>query len=296
MCLNTIICASGELGFSSIQSLSEKINILGILTDFSSKKIINWANDKGIPLFIGNPRKKKFATSIRELGEVDILLSINYLFIIEKDLIEIPRILPVNIHGSLLPKYRGRAPHIWAIINGEKSVGITIHKIEEGCDTGDILLQKEIELTDSTTGGDVLKIYSAEYPIMLSKALNMIETKSYQLKKQNHEEATFFGKRTPDDGEICWRWESKKILNWVRALTAPYPGAFTFLNGHKIYIWAVEETKINLRGYEADGAILKVLNGELLVKVPDKALKITRYSLDGNCNIKEGDVFEGKNE
>ena len=294
MSLRTIVCASGELGFSTLKQMNSKIKIVGILTDGSSTKIIDWANENKLPIFIGNPRNRDFVPAIKELGNIDLLLSLHYLFIIEKNLIDIPRLLAMNIHGGMLPNYRGRAPHIWAIINGEKSLGITIHKIDEGCDTGDIILQKEIELTHTITGGDILKIFAAEYPVMLSSAIELLEQDKIKLRAQDHSAATYFGKREPHDGEVCWNWTAEKIYNWVRALTAPYPGAFTFINNEQVFIWKVEDSQMSFLDTLENGRIVKRENDQLFVKVSDKILKITHFTQSGNFQIAEGDVFQSE--
>ncbi|MBC7428132.1 MAG: methionyl-tRNA formyltransferase [Bacteriovorax sp.] len=293
--MKALICASGELGYTTLKAISSKISIVGILTDFSSVKIIDWADENKLPILIGNPRKDLFSQKVQSIGPFDILLSINYLFIIEKHLIELPRIIAINIHGSKLPKYRGRAPHIWALINGEKSLGITVHQIDEGCDTGDIILQKEIELSNHITGGEVLKIFEREYPILLTEVLRSIEASKIKFVKQNHLEATVFGKRQPGDGEVSWDWDSKRILNWTRALTAPYPGAFTFLRGKKIFIWNIEESDLNPDTFEKNGKIVKVTEDALFIKIPDKILKITHFSQVDNLKINVGDIFQGEN-
>ena len=291
MKLRTVVCASGELGFSTLVQVSSKVTIIAILVDSSSQKIISWAKENSFPVFIGNPRKKDFSSIIKKIGDIDLLISINYLFIIEKNLINLPKLMAINIHGSMLPKYRGRAPHIWAIINGEKSLGITIHQIDEGCDTGDIILQKEIELSKTITGGEVLKMFTSEYPLMLSSVIDSLEKNQIVTKVQNNSEATYFEKRGPEDGEISWDWEAERIYNWVRALTAPYPGAFTYLNGKKVLIWKIEEAQLSFNSCEDNGKILKKDRDQLFVKVPNKVLKITHFSQLEDQNIDEGDVF-----
>jgi methionyl-tRNA formyltransferase len=295
MSLKTLICASGELGFTTLKAISSRISIVGILTDSSSHKIINWAAENKLPVFIGNPRTRKFSEDVLKLGIIDLLLSINYLFIIEKDLIDIPHNLAINIHGSKLPKYRGRAPHIWAIINGEKSLGITVHKIDEGCDTGDIIIQKDIELSNQITGGDVLKIFEIEYPTLLLYVLKSIENNTLKFQKQDHTQSTYFEKRHPSDGNVSWEWEFDRILNWTRALTSPYPGAFTFLRGKKILIWKVEKTGMKFDASEKIGRIIRIENDLLFIKVPNKILKITHFNKPEDLEIKVGDIFQGEN-
>ena len=152
------LLASGELGFVLLEKLNNKRLLEFVFTDSKSTEVIGFANKNNIPTFVGNPRKGKSLPFIQNKN-IDILLSVNYLFLIENDLISLPRKYPINIHGSLLPKYRGRTPHIWAIINNEKKTGITAHIIDNECDTGDIIAQREIPILDHYTGNDLLNIY-----------------------------------------------------------------------------------------------------------------------------------------
>lgn len=291
--MKILVAASGELGFTTITDLFSDLQIKGILTDSGSTKIINWAKENNIPVIVGNPRSKSYFSMVEAMGEIDILLSINYLYIINLDLIQYPKIIALNIHGSKLPKYRGRAPHIWAIINGENEIGITLHRIDEGCDTGEILIQRIIPLTTVITGGEVLEIFSKQYPEIIREACRIIAQGKIVLKEQDHTQATYFEKRTPDDGEIDWRWDRKRIYNWVRALTAPYPGAFTFYEGKKVKIWNV---RIGPKMKGQAGHIVRSDENYLSVHAGDGIILVENYTIDTNLQIKINSQFqEGKN-
>ena len=136
------VLASGKLGFIILKQIYFKYNIKFVLSDNKSSDIHNFCSKNKIPNFNGNPRTKNAYYFIKNI-KVKIIVSVNYLFIINNDIINHADLMSINVHGSLLPKYRGRTPHVWAIINGEKEAGITIHKIEEGCDTGTSILNKK---------------------------------------------------------------------------------------------------------------------------------------------------------
>ena len=135
-----VLC-SGNLGFQILNKLFRSYEIAFVFSDFKSESIINFCKKKQIDLFLGNPRNGKCSDFINE-KQCDILLSINYLYIIEYPLIDLPKKYAINIHGSLLPKYRGRTPHVWAIINNEKTTGCTVHYVDEKLDNGKNIVQK----------------------------------------------------------------------------------------------------------------------------------------------------------
>ena len=142
----------------------------------------------------------------------------------------------INIHGSLLPKYRGSTPHVWAIINGEKEAGITAHFIDESVDNGDIVHQIKVPIQDDDTGAMILKKYNQQYPLLIKKILIDIKCDSLKVRAQDATKATYFGKRTPEDGHINWNWSKERIRNWIRAQAHPYPGAFFFINNVKVIV------------------------------------------------------------
>lgn len=282
------LMVSGSLGFEVLRFCNSRNQIEIVFTDSKSIEIIEFANSKSIPLFKGNPRSCKASLFISN-HSVDILLSINYLFLIEQDLIGWPKIAAINFHGSLLPKYRGRTPHVWAIINNEKCTGVTAHFITTGCDEGDIILQKKIEIEENDTGADILDKYLKFYPEMVNDVINLFSKKNVVGKKQNHENATFFGKRTPEDGEIDWNWQKERIRNWVRAQAFPYPGAFSVLNGTKIIFDEVVFDDFGYNQNQTNGSVLSI--NPLRVKTPNGVLKIIKHR--GNLKpIKPMDKFD----
>ena len=271
--MNLALFVSGGLGFKVLDHLKEsKHSIKCVYTDSCSNEIIDTAKDSNLPIFTGNPRNER-ALRFFDTYEIDIILSVNYLFLIERSLFSKAE-LAVNIHGSLLPKYRGRTPHVWAIINNESKTGITAHLIDDGCDTGDIVKQKEVSINNNDTGADILEKFNQLYVPIVDEILTDFERGSIMLLAQNNENATFFGKRTPDDGKINWDWQKERIRNWVRAQAYPYPGAFTYSEGLEEKV-IIDEVVFSDRGFkETDRNGLIVSLNPICVKTPNGILEL----------------------
>lgn len=268
-----VLC-SGNLGFQILMNLNSKYSISLVFTDSNSQKIIEFCNDHALPVFKGNPRNGNCQAFLED-KECDVILSINYLFLIDKDIINFPKKYAINVHGSLLPKYRGRTPHVWAIINNETKTGITAHLIDSGCDTGNIIEQIEVPIDSLDTGASVLEKFNHLYWPLIEKVLIKIEINQLTFTEQDDSKATFFGKRTPDDGQINWNWQKERINNWVRAQAHPYPGAFTYVNGNKLIIDRISYTDDGYDFQIANGTILSV--NPLKVKTPNGVIQIDSY-------------------
>lgn len=286
-----VLC-SGRLGLDTLSKIAKDYTIQFVLTDSNSAVIIDFATTNNIPFYAGNPRKGKGYDFIKDSG-VDIIISINYLFLIEEDIINHSNILTFNIHGSLLPKYRGRTPHVWAIINGEDKAGVTAHIIDEGCDTGKIIHQIEIPIEADDTGAIMLDKYARAYYPLVKKVLKDVANQQLNLTIQKEEEATYFGKRTPIDGEINWNWTKEDIRNWIRAQAYPYPGAFTFYNNNKIIIDKISFSVEKIFNYQLNGEIIH-LKPSLVVKTKNGAVNLDIIRTE-NCTFAKGNTFGNEN-
>jgi len=286
-----VLC-SGGLGLDTLTKIAKEHAIQFVLTDNNSTGIIEFATKNNIPFYAGNPRKGKGFSFIKDIN-VDVITSINYLFLIDEDIINHSNVLTFNIHGSLLPKYRGRTPHVWAIINGEDKAGITAHIIDVGCDAGNIIHQIEIPIEDEDTGGIMLTKYAKAYYPLIKKVLKDVANNQLTLTKQNEEEATYFGKRTPADGEINWNWSKEDIRNWVRAQANPYPGAFTFYDNQKIIIDKVSFSNMKITNNEANGEIIQ-LKPNVIVKTKNGAINLDLIRTE-NCTFELGNKFHNEN-
>jgi len=286
-----VLC-SGGLGLDTLKKIAKDYTVQFVLTDSNSIGIIDFAKSHRIPYFAGNPRNNRGFDFIKNYN-VDIIASVNYLFLIEEDIIAHANKLTFNIHGSLLPKYRGRTPHVWAIINGETSAGITAHVIDASCDTGKIIHQIEVPIKPNDTGAIMLEKYAEAYYPLIKRVLYDLDNNQLKLTAQNENQATYFGKRTPDDGEINWNWNAEVIRNWVRAQAKPYPGAFTYLNNKKIIIDKVSETNLETTNVHTNGEILQI-DPAIIVKVENGAVSLDVIRTE-NCTFTIGNILGNEN-
>ncbi|OTA20712.1 bifunctional UDP-glucuronic acid decarboxylase/UDP-4-amino-4-deoxy-L-arabinose formyltransferase [Xenorhabdus beddingii] len=193
--------------------------------------------DLGLPVFAPeNVNHPLWVERIREM-KPDVIFSFYYRNMLSQEILSLAEKGTFNLHGSLLPKYRGRAPVNWAVLNGETETGVTLHKMLAKPDAGDIVAQQAVQISDTDTSLDVHRKIREAAAGLLSHILPQIKSGHYPAIPQDESQATYFGRRTAENGEIDWNKSAKEINNLVRAVTEPYPGAFTFLGERKIIIW-----------------------------------------------------------
>lgn len=269
------LLVSGGLGLTILRDISaSEYDLTAVFTNKNSTSIIDFCKKNKLPFFTKNPRGGAATDFIKSI-DCDILLSVNYLYIVEKDLLQLPKQYAINLHGSLLPKYRGRTPHVWAIINGETEAGVTAHLMTEGVDEGDILEQRIVSISEDDTGADVLSKYQEIYPKLVESILQKAKTSELNPISQNESQATYFGKRTPADGRINWDWNKERIRNWIRAQAHPYPGAFAFYQEKQIGIHRADFDNLGFHYEQENGTILAVDNQSLTVKTCNGALRLS---------------------
>jgi len=262
---------SGSLGETVLSHFIPRLNISFVLTDKNSTGIIELCDKNNILFYAGNPRDEKINSFISGL-ECDVMASVNYLFLIESKIIQLAKGLCFNIHGSLLPKYRGRTPHVWAIINGETKTGITAHLIDEGCDTGAIINQIIVDIEPEDTGAIVLEKYKKLYIPLVESVLKSYQESSLEFKAQDETKATFFGKRTPEDGRIDWNWSVDRVINWIRAQTYPYPGAFVMYKDERVIVDKATRSDHGFHFQMKNGTILSTF--PIVVKCATGAIQL----------------------
>jgi len=144
----------------------------------------------------------------------------------------------VGIHASLLPKYRGGAPLVWAMIEGERTTGVSLFYFDDGVDTGDLIDQRSFPIHDTDTIADVLERATAASEEMLVGVYPALAAGTAPRRAQDHEQAAVYPQRSPADGRIDWTWSAERIDRFIRAQTRPYPGAFTEVGGKRVTIWS----------------------------------------------------------
>jgi methionyl-tRNA formyltransferase len=167
----------------------------------------------------------------------EIIFSFYYRNMLRQDILDIPPLGAFNMHGSLLPRYRGRAPINWAILRGEQHTGATLHYMVKRADAGDIVDQEPVPIGPDETAKDVFIKVAAATRRVLERSLDAIKRGYPPRTPQDDARATYFGGRKPEDGRIDWKGSAVDVFNLIRALTHPYPGAFTALDGRLLRIW-----------------------------------------------------------
>ena len=172
-----------------------------------------------------------------EHWQPDLLLALGWYYVVPRRVRESARLGTLGIHASLLPKYRGGAPIPWAIINGETETGASLFYLEESVDTGDIVAQERFSIRESDTCATVYeKAASASVKILREYLPRLASGRAPRI-PQDEGEATYYPQRRPEDGLIDWSWSPKRIRDFIRAQTKPYPGAYTYVGGKKVLIW-----------------------------------------------------------
>ena len=186
------------------------------------------------------------------------------------------------MHGSLLPKYRGRVPVNWVLVHGETETGMTLHYMEAKADRGDIVAQKRVPITPEDTAVTLFAKMTVAAEEILQETYPLLRTGQAPRVPQNHTGASYFGGRKPEDGHIQWTRPAKEIYNLVRAVTHPYPGAFTLLNGRKLFIWWGRALAEPVTAAAVPGQVMARLLGEgLLVATADGQFLIERAQWEG---------------
>ncbi|MBW8036090.1 MAG: bifunctional UDP-4-amino-4-deoxy-L-arabinose formyltransferase/UDP-glucuronic acid oxidase ArnA, partial [Planctomycetes bacterium] len=276
--MKSIVFAYNNIGCIGIEALLKNgIEIAAIFTHQDDPNENIWfdsvaqlAASHDIPVFAPEDVNHPLWVQKIEALAPDIIFSFYYRNIIKKPILDIPKNGCLNLHGSLLPKYRGRCPINWVLANGETQTGVTLHYMTPKPDEGDIVAQKTIAIEENDTALTLHKKAANASQAMLDEILPQIKAGSAKRTEQDHSQATCFGGRRPADGEINWNQSAKQVRDLVRAVTQPYPGAFSYLANQKCLFWEV--TEVPYDGNAAAGTIvstspLTIVCGENAVKV-----------------------------
>lgn len=235
-------------------------------------------------------KTSEFVEVIRTIGP-DLLVTAAYGKILSKDLLEVPPLGCINVHGSLLPAYRGAAPINWAVINGEKTTGITTMFTDVGLDTGDMLLASEISIDPDMTVGelhDKMSILGAE---VLRDTLAALKNGTLVRKPQEEALFSYAPIMTKELGLIDWNKTALQIHNLVRG-TDPWPGAYTFLNGGRMRIWRTELTGEKSPELAA-GEIAEVTDNGILVGCEGGSILLKEIQFDSSKRMSVRDYIRG---
>ncbi|WP_368299629.1 bifunctional UDP-4-amino-4-deoxy-L-arabinose formyltransferase/UDP-glucuronic acid oxidase ArnA [Kluyvera sichuanensis] len=167
----------------------------------------------------------------------EVIFSFYYRNLLSDEILNLAPKGAFNLHGSLLPEYRGRAPLNWVLVNGEKETGVTLHRMTNRADAGDIVAQQTVTIADSDVALSLHRKLCAASQTLLGDALPKIRSGQTQERAQDDTQATYVGRRTPDDGRLIWEKPAQELHNLVRAVSDPWPGAFGYVGTNKFIVW-----------------------------------------------------------
>ncbi len=195
------------------------------------------AAERKIPVFAPEDvNHSLWVNKIRSLAP-EIIFSFYYRRMLSPEILGIPPRGALNLHGSLLPAYRGRCPVNWVLINGEKETGVTLHYMTEAPDDGDIVGQKKVGIAPEDTAFTLHQKLTTAAAELLDKTLPLLKSGQAPRTPQDASKSSYFGGRRPKDGEINWNQSAEAVCNLVRAVTKPYPGAFSYAGSRKVLFW-----------------------------------------------------------
>lgn len=244
----------------------------------------------GIPVY--QPVRAREASFVEEMRSLapDVMVVIAFGQILSKELLEVPGLGCVNIHASLLPKYRGAAPIQWAVINGDQKTGITTMMMDVGMDTGDMLEKLVIPLDEKETGGSLFDRMSLLGGDLILSTLDKLEDGTLVRIPQNHEEATHVKKIEKSMGDIDWTMEAAAIERLIRGLN-PWPSAYTRWNGRMLKIW---EADVEADGQAGEaGEVLAAAGSDLRVQTGSGILNIRSLQPEGKKRMDTAAFLRG---
>ncbi|QKZ23773.1 methionyl-tRNA formyltransferase [Streptomyces chartreusis] len=204
-----------------------------------SDSVADLAEEHRVPVVIRNRPDDELFERLKE-ADPDIIVANNWRTWIPPRIFDLPRHGTLNVHDSLLPKYAGFSPLIWALINGEPEVGVTAHMMNDELDAGDIVRQEAVPVGPTDTATDLFhKTVDLIAPVTIG-ALGLIAAGQTEFTKQDRSKASFFHKRSIEDSRIDWTWPAEDLQRLIRAQSEPYPSAFTFHKGKRLEVLAAE--------------------------------------------------------
>ena len=277
-----------EVGFEGLSLLLERgDDVVALITHEDNPHEKIWfktpavaARERGIPVFtpetVNTPEWRERIAALRP----DLILSVYYRHMIGTKILALPRLGAWNLHGSLLPRYRGRAPINWAVLHGEPRIGMTLHRMVRSADAGAVVDQEGVDIGPRDTAEQAFRKVLPCALRVLARQMDALLAGTAPETPQDEAQATYFGGRKPEDGRIVWARTSREIFNLIRAVTDPYPGAFAEVGGARLMVWWAESDTPAAAGRRGEpGEVLSVK--PLVVATADGALELTRTEWRG---------------
>lgn len=299
--MKIVFMGTPDIAVGCLQKIiDEKHEILGVVTQ--PDKPVGRGKKMGMPpvkelalkydIPVYQPikaRDEEFVQVLRKLNP-DLIVVVAFGQILPKSILDIPKLGCVNVHVSLLPKYRGAAPINWVIINGEEKTGVTTMYMDEGLDTGDMILTSEFALDDEITAGELHDIMKEEGALLLKQTIDLIAKGEAPRIPQNHEEFTYAPMMNKTLGQIDFSKSAKEIHNLVRGVN-PWPSAYTTYKGQTMKVW--KTNVLNETSDKHPGTILKVDKEGIRVSTKDNVLLIKEIQMPGKKRVLVEEYIKG---
>ncbi len=296
--MKTVFMGTPDFSVPALERLHDEHEVLAVVTQpdkakgRSGKLIACPVKEKALELGLTvlqpeKARDEAFIQILKEL-EPEVIVVIAYGQILPKEILELPGYGCVNVHASLLPKYRGAAPIQWAVINGDKVTGVTTMLMNEGLDTGDILLKREVCVDEKETGGSLFEKLSAVGAELMLDTLSGLERGEITPVPQNEADASKVGLLKKNMGELDFGKSATEIERLIRGLD-PWPGAFTFFKGKKISLWEAEV----IEGEAHPGVVKEAGRDYIDIGCGSGILRVTELQAEGKKRMKTRDFLNG---
>ena len=245
-----------------------------------------------LPVF--QPERIKRPEAVAELKKfpADVFVVAAFGQILSEEILTMPKYGCINIHASLLPKYRGAAPIQWCIVDGEKETGVTIMQMDAGIDTGDILFTKKVEITEEETGGSLFDKLSQAGAELIVEALPKIEAGEVNPVKQEEALSNYARMLKKEDGQINWKRPAEEIGRQVRGMD-PWPSAYTYYKGKQFKIWKAQAVEGGTEGLQP-GTIAQIEKQGIWIACGSGMLQVTEAQLEGKKRMSAADLMNGR--
>jgi methionyl-tRNA formyltransferase len=243
-----------------------------------------------IPVY--TPVRVKDAEFVRTLREIpcDVIVVVAFGQILSKEILELPKYGCINVHASLLPRWRGAAPMQWSILAGDEKTGITTMQMDVGLDTGDMLLKKEVKIEETETGESLHDKLAALGSNLLLQTLKDVKEGNLHPVKQKEEDSTYASMLTKELGRLDFSWEADKLERYVRGLNS-WPSAFTEFHGKTMKIWKAKVTEEETG--EQPGTVIFIGKNSFTVQTGKGCLELLEVQLEGKKRMDAGSFLRG---
>jgi methionyl-tRNA formyltransferase len=297
--VSVVVLAYHEMGCTGLRALLRRgVQVSAVFTYADDPHENCWfasvaalARSAGIPAILTEAINDEAWVRHVAALKPDALFSFYYRHIVGRALREIPRLGAFNLHGSLLPRYRGRCPVNWQLVHGERESGVTLHEMIGRADAGDIVGQERVPVGPDDTALQLYARLNAAAEVLLARELDAVLAGRAVRRPQDESQATVFGGRRPEDGRIVWSWPRRRVHDLVRAVAPPWPGAFGELPDGRLL---VGRTSLELPAGAPSPAPGRVAlsGGELFIGAGDGPVRVLEWAAPAGRPLRDGEALD----